>query len=206
MNNLLVMGLLLFAILYADISLSPSVYSSFTPLSSSSWRVVCDIVLVVLLCVFMLCDMASGCGEILSKIRKSPISFFDIIQAEKSIPVNETVFVNSVLLNSEERVLKDDYLNRLHTCMTHNVSMSGIQAQENTASLDHNVRDLFRLSYAEILLNGDVQHTLQNEDEKSNPEMNQEEVDDEEEEISSDMMREIITVFQKRLEEKEKSQ
>ena len=204
-NNLLVMGLLLFAILFADISLSPSVYSSFTPVSSSSWRVVCDIVIVVLLCVFMLCDIASGCGEILSKIRKSPIAFFDIIQAEKSVLVDETVVVNAVLLNSEERVLKDDYLNRLHSCITHNLPVSAIQAQENTVSLDHNVRDLFRLSYAEILLNGDVQHILQNEGDEANLEMSQEEVSSKDEEMNPDMLNEIITVFQKRLEEKDKS-
>ena len=153
----------------------------------------------------MLCDIASGCGEILSKIRKSPIAFFDIIQAEKSVLVDETVVVNAVLLNSEERVLKDDYLNRLHSCITHNLPVSAIQAQENTVSLDHNVRDLFRLSYAEILLNGDVQHILQNEGDEANLEMSQEEVSSKDEEMNPDMLNEIITVFQKRLEEKDKS-
>ena len=64
---------------------------------------------------------------------------------------------------------------------------------------------MFRLSYAEILLNGDVQHILQNEGDEANLEMSQEEVSSKDEEMNPDMLNEIITVFQKRLEEKDKS-
>ena len=200
-NNLLLMSLLLFAVLYADVSLSPSVYSSFTPLSLSSWRIICDSVLVVLVCVFMLCDITSGCGEILSMIRKAPISFFDIIQAEETAPADEMVNVNSNLLSSEERVLKDEYLNRLHSCLTHNVSLSSTKTQESNESFDLGVRDLFRFSYAEMLLNDDIQHLQQTEKENSETEINHDV-----EEMNTDAMREITTVFQKRLEERAKTQ
>ena len=61
------------------------------------------------------------------------------------------------------------------------------------------------MSYAEILLNGDVQHILQNEGDEANLEMSQEEVSSKDEEMNPDMLNEIITVFQKRLEEKDKS-
>ena len=202
-NNLLVMGLLLFAILYTDISLSPSIYSSSTPSSLSSWRSTGEVVLGVLLCVFMLCDVASGCGEILSKLWKSPISFFDSIHTENKIPVDETVYMTTALLNPEDRALKDGYLTRLHTCMTHNVPMSGIKTLQNPSSLEYNVKDMVRLSYAEMLLNGDVQRTLQSESEESSPNNNQEGTDVEDE-MNPDMMQEIITVFEKQLNEVEK--